>query len=62
MSKKQERFLVLEHRYCGDGVSASFAIFKGTKLQCDRLLFNNHQYEYPLRIVPTSYYDEEIDI
>ena len=59
MAKKQPTYVVLEHEYCGDGVSADYIAFTGTKLQCERFLYSEDHHN-PMRLeLESEYYADE---
>ena len=59
MAKKQERYIVLENRYCSDGVYANYPVLIGTKLQCERYLYSDNHHN-PMEVVLRSdYYNED---
>ena len=59
MAKKQARYIVLENRYCSDGVYADYPVFTGTKLQCERYLYSDNHHN-PMRVeLRSDYYTDE---
>ena len=55
MTKRKERYLVIQHRYLSDGVSAWMEEYLGTELQCKRYVYDcqmsGGDYEGPMTTI-----------